>query len=41
MLSLMFLNFKRDPLHGLVLFVQSKKRETHPWTSVTFSKVAG
>ena len=28
-------------LHGLVRFVQFKKREKHPWRSVTFSKVAG
>ena len=28
-------------LHDLVLFVQFKKREKHPWRSVNFSKVAG
>ena len=28
-----------DALHDLVPFVQFKKREKHPWTSVTFSKV--
>ena len=28
-------------LRDLVLFVQFKKREKHPWRSVTFSKVAG
>ena len=28
-------------MRDLVLFVQLKKRETHPWRSVTFSKVAG
>ena len=28
-------------LRDLVPFVQSKKREKHPWRSVTFSKVAG
>ena len=28
-------------LHDLVPFVQFKKREKHPWRSVTFSKVAG
>ena len=28
-------------LHYLVLFVQFKKREKHPWRSVNFSKVAG
>ena len=31
----------RDVLRGLVPFVQFKKREKHPWKSVTFSKVAG
>ena len=30
-----------DALRDLVLFVQFKKREKHPWTSVNFSKVAG
>ena len=30
-----------DALHNLVPFVQFKKREKHPWRSVTFSKVAG
>ena len=30
------LNFQ-DALHDLVLFVQFKKREKHPWRSVTFS----
>ena len=30
-----------DTLHNLVTFVQFKKREKHPWRSVTFSKVAG
>ena len=30
-----------DALRDLVLFVQFKKREKHPWMSVTFSKVAG
>ena len=28
-------------LRDLVLFVQFKKREKHPWRSVNFSKVAG
>ena len=28
-------------LCNLVPFVQFKKREKHPWRSVTFSKVAG
>ena len=32
---------KCDALRDLVPFVQSKKREKHPWKSVTFSKVAG
>ena len=27
-------------LHGLVRFVQFKKREKHPWRSVTLNKVA-
>ena len=30
-----------DDLRDLVPFVQFKKREKHPWRSVTFSKVAG
>ena len=30
-----------DALHVLVSFVQFKKREKHPWRSVTFSKVGG
>ena len=30
-----------DPLRYLVPFVQFKKREKHPWRSITFSKVAG
>ena len=30
-----------DPLHDLVPFAQVKKREKHPWRSVTFSKVVG
>ena len=29
-----------DVLRDLVPFVQFKKREKHPWKSVTFSKVA-
>ena len=32
---------KCDALRNLVPFVQFKKREKHPWRSVTFSKVAG
>ena len=32
---------KCDALRDLVPFVQFKKREKHPWRSVTFSKVAG
>ena len=28
-------------LRDLIPFVQVKKREKHPWRSVTFSKVAG
>ena len=27
-------------LHDLVPFIQFKKRQKHPWRSVTFSKVA-
>ena len=30
-----------DVLCDLVQFAQFKKREKHPWRSVTFSKVAG
>ena len=30
-----------NALRGLVPFVQLKKSETHPWKSITFSKVAG
>ena len=30
-----------DVLRDLVPFVQFKKREKHPWRSVTFNKVAG
>ena len=30
-----------DGLRFLVPFVQFKNREKHPWSSVTFSKVAG
>ena len=30
-----------DVLHDLVPFAQLKKREKHPWRSITFSKVAG
>ena len=32
---------KCDVLRDLVPFVQFKKREKHPWSSVNFSKVAG
>ena len=31
----------RGVLRDLVLFLQFKKREIHPWRSVNFSKVAG
>ena len=34
-------NTNFDALRDLVPFVQFKKREKHPWRSVTFSKVAG
>ena len=30
-----------DAFRNLVPFVQLKKREKHPWRSVTLSKVAG
>ena len=30
-----------DPLRDLVPFVQYKKREKHPWRSVTYNKVGG
>ena len=30
-----------NALHDLVPFVQFKKREKHPWRSVTLIKVAG
>ena len=30
-----------DALGDLVSSIQFKKRETHPWKNVTFSKVAG
>ena len=30
-----------DVLRDVVPFVQFKKREKHPWKSVTFSKVVG
>ena len=32
---------KCDALRDMVVFVQFKKREKHPWRSVNFSKVAG
>ena len=35
-----FLNFTMAPLDHYT-FVHFKKREKHPWRSVTFSKVAG
>ena len=35
-----FTNNISDILRDLVRFVQFKKREKHPWKSVTFSKVA-
>ena len=37
---LIFTNNISDILCDLVRFVQFKKREKHPWKSVTFSKVA-
>ena len=30
-----------DALHNLVVSVQFKKLEKHPWMSVTFNKIAG
>ena len=30
-----------DNLRDLVSFAELKKREKHPWRSITFSKVAG
>ena len=30
-----------DAMRDLVPFVQFKKREKHPWRSVTFNKVVG
>ena len=38
--SFLFLNFTMAPLDHYT-FVHFKKREKHPWKSVTFSKVAG
>ena len=35
------MEFICDVLHDLVPFVQLKKREKHPWRSVSFCKVAG
>ena len=35
------LHFMRDALRDLVPFMQFKKREKHPWRSVSFSNVAG
>ena len=46
-ISLVFHSLIYQPCHicvglrDLVLFVQFKKREKHPWKSVNFSKVAG
>ena len=38
-MKISFLNC--DALRDLVPFAQFKKREKHPWMSITFSKVAG
>ena len=38
-LKLMF--YICDALRNLLSFVQFRKREKHPWRSVTFSKIAG
>ena len=35
------ITFICDVLRDLVSFVQFKKREKHPWRSITLSKVAG
>ena len=35
------MQFVSPVLRNLILFAQFKKREKHPWRSVTFSKVAG
>ena len=41
-ITLLFpINLNCDVLGYLVPFIQFKKREKHPWKSVTFSKVAG
>ena len=40
-LRCLFCRYMCNALRDLVLFVQFKKREKHPWRSVTFSKVAG
>ena len=37
----MKLKINCDALRDLVLFVDLKKHEKHPWRRVTFSKVAG
>ena len=39
--NLLPLQFICDALRDLVPSIQFKKREKHPWRSVTFSKVAG
>ena len=39
--NMVFPLFICGALRDLVPFVQFKKREKHPWRSVTFSKVAG
>ena len=36
-----FYTCTHESLRDLVLFVQFKKREKHPWKSFAFSKVAG
>ena len=40
-LSTRYMKFKCDALRDLVPFLQFKKCEKQPWTSVNFSKVAG
>ena len=41
MISVQYGNYICDALRDLLPFVQFRKREKHPWRSVTFSKVAG
>ena len=38
--SSLVVNFQSDLLRGMLPFLQFKKREKHPWKSITFSKVS-